>query len=120
MTSLKEKLLAKGKVQLKQINIQFPDGEDFQAYIKPYTAKEYQDSVAFMKSLVTEKDGKEVVDYGRLREASAYSISRMLVDEHGSPLVTLDEVLSLSDDVVELIDKAIKSQAPNPEQSAKK
>lgn len=49
--NLRERLIAKGEIKLKPVTIEYSDGSKECAFVKPYTAKEYQDSVAFAKSL---------------------------------------------------------------------
>jgi predicted nucleic acid-binding Zn-ribbon protein len=118
--NLRERLISKGEIKLKPVTIKYSDGSEECAFVKPYTAKEYQDSVAFAKSLMIKKDGADVVNYSRLRESSAYIISTQLVDEKGSQVLSIDDIMLMDDSAVEAMVKAIKSlEQKNVEDVAK-
>ena len=116
--NLKEQLLQHAKVQVKSVKVVFDDAE-IEVKVKQFSAREYQEHVAFTKSLVKKDGDKDVVDYGRLRESNAHEISKRLLNEAGTSLFAFDEVLDLSDDAVDKFMSAIKSTEKTVEQAAK-
>lgn len=116
--NLKEQLLQHAKVQVKSVKVVFDDAE-IEVNVKQFSAREYQEHVAFTKSLVKKDGDKDVVDYSRLRESNAHEISKRLLNETGTSLFTLDEVLDLSDEAVDKFMTAIKSTEKTVEQAAK-
>lgn len=108
MALTKEALLALGALKPRLVPFSF-DGVSDEIWVKPQSAAEFQQEMAFIKSLQIKEDGESTVSYERLREIAAYKVSKQLVDDAGVPMLTLQDALQQSNEWLTAVDNAIRS-----------